>query len=112
KSLCAPAPRGETALARFRLPLAHRMKLHVSHLPRYDYAQSVHFSPHLLYLRPRETPLLRVNSFGFNIAPEAKLVWTRDSHDVLLAWAYFWAPAAAFNIRSEFEVETFDTNPF
>jgi transglutaminase-like putative cysteine protease len=91
---------------------AHHMKLHVSHLTRYDYGQSVHFSPHLLYLRPRETPLLRVNSFGFNIAPEAKLVWTRDSHDVFLAWAYFWAPAAAFNIRSEFEVETFDTNPF
>jgi transglutaminase-like putative cysteine protease len=88
------------------------MKLHVSHLSRYDYAQSVSFSPHMLYLRPRETPLLRVNSFGFNIAPEAKLVWTRDSHDVLLAWAYFWEPAAALNIRSEFEVETFDTNPF
>jgi transglutaminase-like putative cysteine protease len=88
------------------------MKLHVSHLTRYDYGQSVHFSPHLLYLRPRETPLLRVNSFGFNIAPEAKLVWTRDSHDVFLAWAYFWEPAAALNIRSEFEVETFDTNPF
>ncbi len=88
------------------------MKLHVSHLTRYDYAQSVSFSPHMLYLRPRETPLLRVNSFGFNIAPEAKLVWTRDSHDVLLAWAYFWEPAAALNVRSEFEVETFDTNPF
>ncbi|HWZ93632.1 MAG TPA: transglutaminase family protein [Opitutaceae bacterium] len=88
------------------------MKLHVSHLTRYDYGQKVHFSPHLLYLRPRETPLLRVNSFSFNIAPEAKLVWTRDSHDVFLAWAYFWAPAAAFNIRSESEVETFDTNPF
>ncbi len=88
------------------------MKLHVSHLTRYDYAESVSFSPHMLYLRPRETPMLRVNSFGFNIAPEAKLVWTRDSHDVLLAWAYFWEPAAALNVRSEFEVETFDANPF
>ncbi|HTQ29895.1 MAG TPA: transglutaminase family protein [Opitutaceae bacterium] len=88
------------------------MKLHVSHLTRYDYTESVSFSPHLLYLRPRETPMLRVNSFGFNIAPEAKLVWTRDSHDVLLAWAYFWEPAAALNVRSEFEVETFDPNPF
>ena len=88
------------------------MKLHVSHLTRYDYAESASFSPHMLYLRPRETPLLRVNSFGFNITPEAKLVWTRDSHDVLLTWAYFWEPAAALNVRSEFEVETFDANPF
>jgi transglutaminase-like putative cysteine protease len=88
------------------------MKLHVSHLTRYEYGQNVHFLPHLLYLRPRETPHLRVNRFGFNIAPEAKLVWTRDAHDALLAWAYFWEPAAALNIRSEFEAETFDANPF
>jgi len=88
------------------------MKLHVSHLTRYEYERAVTLSPHLLFLRPRETPLLRVNSFGFNISPEAKLVWTRDSHDVLLAWAYFWDNAPALSIRSEFEVETYDTNPF
>lgn len=88
------------------------MKLHVSHLTRYEYDKPVTFSPHLLYLRPRETPLLRVNSFGFNVSPDAKLVWTRDSHDVLLAWAYFWDSAQALSIRSEFEVETYDTNPF
>ncbi len=88
------------------------MKLHVSHLTRYEYDQAVTFSPHLLYLRPRETPLLRVNSFGFNLSPEAKLVWTRDSHDVLLAWAYFWDSSRALSIRSEFEVETSDSNPF
>ncbi len=88
------------------------MKLHVSHLTRYEYERAVTFSPHLLYLRPRETPMLRVNSFGFNLSPEAKLVWTRDSHDVLLAWAYFWDSAQALSIRSEFEVETYDSNPF
>lgn len=88
------------------------MKLHVSHLTRYEYERAITFSPHLLYLRPRETPLLRVNSFGFNLSPEAKLVWTRDSHDVLLAWAYFWDSARALSIRSEFEVETHESNPF
>mgnify|MGYP000033813494 CR=1 FL=1 len=88
------------------------MKIHVSHLTRYEYDRPVTFSPHLLYMRPRETPQLRVNSFGFNISPDAKLNWTRDSHDVLLAWAYFWDNASAISIRSEFDVETLDHNPF
>ncbi|MBL9206648.1 MAG: transglutaminase family protein [Opitutaceae bacterium] len=88
------------------------MKLHVSHFTRYEYDRPVALSPHLLYLRPRETPHLRVNNFGFDISPSAKLTWTRDSHDVLLAWAYFREPASVLSIRSEFDVETYDTNPF
>ena len=35
------------------------MLLRVSHHTRYDYSQAVSFAPHLLYLRPRETPLHR-----------------------------------------------------
>ncbi|HRE04135.1 MAG TPA: transglutaminase family protein [Opitutaceae bacterium] len=88
------------------------MKLHVSHFTRYEYDRPVNLSPHLLYLRPRETPLLRVNDFAFTISPDAKLNWTRDSHDVLLAWVYFREPAALLSIGSEFGVETFDSNPF
>jgi transglutaminase-like putative cysteine protease len=88
------------------------MKIHVSHLSRYEYDREVSFSPHLLYMRPRENPLLRVNSFGFNISPEAKVIWTRDSHDNLLAWAHFWERSPTLSIRSEFVVETFDVNPF
>ncbi|MBP7142729.1 MAG: transglutaminase family protein [Opitutaceae bacterium] len=88
------------------------MKLHVTHLSRYEYERTVTFSPHQLYLRPRETPLLRVNTFGFNISPDAKIVWTRDSNDVLLATAYFWDGARALSIRTDFEVETHDSNPF
>ncbi|MBW8780383.1 MAG: transglutaminase family protein [Verrucomicrobia bacterium] len=88
------------------------MKIHVSHLSRYEYDREVSFSPHLLYMRPRENPLLRVNSFGFNISPEAKVIWTRDSHDNLLAWAHFWERSHTLSIRSEFVVETLDVNPF
>lgn len=88
------------------------MKLHVTHLSRYEYERTVTFSPHQIYLRPRETPLLRVNTFGFNISPDAKIVWTRDCHDVLLATAYFWDGARALSIRTDFDVETHDSNPF
>ena len=88
------------------------MKIHVSHVSRYEYDRDVSFSPHLLYLRPRENPLLRVNSFSFNISPEAKIIWTRDYYDNLLAWAHFWERSSTMSLRAEFEVETLDTNPF
>lgn len=88
------------------------MKLKVSHLTRYEYTREVSYSPHLIYMRPRESAQMRVNQFKFNISPDAKVVWTRDYSDNLLAWAHFWERSPTLSIRSEFEVETFDTNPF
>lgn len=88
------------------------MKLRVSHLTRYEYTQPVSFSPHVLYLRPRETPQLRVNHFRFNVAPNARLFSSRDAHDNSLTWVHFWDRANALNIRTEFEIETLDLNPF
>jgi transglutaminase-like putative cysteine protease len=88
------------------------MLLRISHLTRYDYAQEVGFSPHALYLRPRESPLHRLRSFRCNITPHARLITTLDAHDNTLVWAHFWERAPALNIRTEFEIETLDTNPF
>lgn len=88
------------------------MKLRVSHLTRYEYAQVVSFSPHALYLRPRETPLLRVARFKFNISPNAKVTHAFDAFDNSLNWAHFWDRANALNIRTEFEIETLESNPF
>lgn len=88
------------------------MKFRVTHLTRYQYEQSVTFSPHALYLRPRETPQHRVSRFAFNIAPSFKLTHTRDSYDNTLTWLHLWDRADALSIRSEFEVETLETNPF
>lgn len=88
------------------------MKLKISHVTRYEYERAVSFSPHLIYLRPRDTALLRVDQFHFNISPDAKVLWTRDSQDNLLARVHFWERAANLNIRAELRVETFDTNPF
>lgn len=88
------------------------MKLHVSHLSRYEYDQAVTFSPHVLYLRPRESQSVRVHDFGFILSPDAKLLWSRDSQDVNHAYTYFWDTSRSLSVRSEFTVETFDTNPF
>lgn len=88
------------------------MKLRVSHVTRYDYDHEVSLSPHRFYLRPRETALLRLKSFSLNSSPAAKLISTRDACDNPLTWAYFWDPSPALNVRTEFEIETLDTNPF
>jgi transglutaminase-like putative cysteine protease len=88
------------------------MKLRVTHLTRYEYEQAVAFSPHALYLRPRETPLHRVSRFAYNLAPSFKLTHTRDAYENTLTWAHFWDRSNALSIRSEFEIETLEVNPF
>ena len=88
------------------------MKFRVTHLTRYEYEQVVAFSPHALYLRPRETPLHRTSRFTLNISPSFKLTFTRDAYDNTVGWVHFWDRANALSIRSEFEVETLEINPF
>lgn len=88
------------------------MKLRVSHLSRYEYAQTVAFSPHLLYLQPRETPFLRVSRFASNITPHAKVGQMPDALGNHALIAHFWDRADALSIRTEFEIETLETNPF
>ena len=88
------------------------MKLRVSHLTRYEYDHEVGFSPHVLYLRPREFAQQRLLFHRLSVQPEAKLSHIRDAYDNNFAWAHFWERAACLNIRSEFEVEQTLTNPF
>lgn len=88
------------------------MHLEISHLTRYEYDREVQLHPHLLYLRPRENPLLQVNRFVFNFQPEAKVAWMRDDFDNLPASAQFTASSTTLEIRSECTVTTMDTQPF
>jgi len=88
------------------------MHLQISHLTRYEYDREVQLHPHLLYLRPRENPLLQVNRFAFTFQPEAKVAWMRDDFDNLPASAQFTARASTLVISSEFAVTTTDTPPF
>ena len=88
------------------------MNLEISHLTRYAYDREVQLLPHLLYVRPRENPLLQVNRFTFSFQPEARIDWMRDDFDNLPASAHFSANAATLEIRSECTVTTTDTQPF
>jgi hypothetical protein len=90
------------------------MFLRATHLTRYTYSQPVAFAPHAIYLRPRETPRQRLHSFAITLSPTAKLISTGDANENALDWAYYPPATRAdtLEIRTEFMVETLDTNPF
>lgn len=88
------------------------MHLEIFHLTRYEYDREVQLHPHLLYLRPRENPLLQVNRIIFNFQPEAKVAWMRDDFDNLPASAQFTMRSTTLEIRSECTVTTLDAPPF
>lgn len=88
------------------------MHLKISHLTRYDYDRPVSLRPHLLYLRPRENPLLQVERFAFSFQPAARLNWMRDDFDNLPASVHFTTDSDHLEIRSECVVTTADVTPF
>lgn len=88
------------------------MNLEIKHTTTYRYDRSVHLHPHLLYLRPRETPLLSVVTFAFDIKPSAKLYWMRDDFDNLPASIHFSGESQTLEIQSTCRVATADIPPF
>lgn len=88
------------------------MHLQISHLTRYEYDWNVQLLPHLIFLRPRENPLLKINDFTLTFSPGASLHWMRDDFDNLPASAQFSTNTSTLEIRSECLVTTSDTPPF
>ncbi len=88
------------------------MKFAISHLTRYNYDRAVQFLPHLVYLRPRENPLLQVNRFIFTLFPSATVSWMRDDFDNLPASIRFTGTGRQLDIESSCEVITSDLPPF
>lgn len=88
------------------------MRLEISHVTRYEYDRPVRFNPHLLYLRPRENPLLQVNRFKLAFRPEANISWMRDDFDNLPASVQFFLDSDVLEIRSDSSVTTTDLPPF
>lgn len=64
--------------------------------------------PHILYMRPRENPLLRVSHFAFTLQPSYKIYWMRDDFDNIPASAHFSENSATLEIHSECIVKTSD----
>jgi transglutaminase-like putative cysteine protease len=88
------------------------MRLEISHVTRYAYDREVQLLPHLLYVRPRENPLLHVDRFSFEFQPDARVDWMRDDFDNLPASAHFATPASMLDIRTACTVTTADVPPF
>ena len=88
------------------------MDIEISHLTRFDYDREVQLQLHLLYLRPRESALLKVIDLDFSFTPDAKAHWMRDDFDNLPATLQFSSDASRVEICSECAVRTSDLGPF
>ena len=88
------------------------MRIDILHTTRFEYDREVQPQSHLLYLRPRENPLLQVNHFELVFTPSARVHWMRDDFDNLLASAHFSEGASVVEIRSSCAVTTSDLEPF
>ncbi|WOO42493.1 transglutaminase family protein [Rubellicoccus peritrichatus] len=65
------------------------MRLSVDHRTEYHYEKPVSFGDHHLYLRPRESKTLRVESFQFESEPAGKIRWIHDAFSNVVAVANF-----------------------
>lgn len=88
------------------------MHIDISHTTRFEYDREVQLRSHLLYLRPRENPLLQVDRFELAFTPSARVQWMRDDFDNILASAQFSDRASVLEIRSACTVSTSDLLPF
>lgn len=88
------------------------MHLEISHSTRYDYDRPVQLLPHLLYLRPRENPLLQVNRFDLGLNPVGRLDWMRDDFDNITAGVRFDGRFAALEVRADCAVTTAEIGAF
>jgi transglutaminase-like putative cysteine protease len=89
------------------------MKIAVDHLTEYRYEEPVGFGEHSLYLRPRESQTLRVQSFSLQCRPEGQVRWVRDCFNNVVAVVSFGLAESAllsFHCRMSFDVA--EENPF
>lgn len=89
------------------------MRISVDHQTHYNYDKPVSFGDHYLYLRPRESQTLHVESFKFESSPEGKLRWIRDAFNNIVGVVNFGlneTDKLKFHSKLVFTVE--EENPF
>jgi transglutaminase-like putative cysteine protease len=65
------------------------VKIAVDHLTEYRYERPVGFGEHSLYLRPRDSQTIHVESFGLKTGPAGKVRWVRDCFNNMVAVVSF-----------------------
>ena len=83
-------------------------RIHIHHLTRYHYAETVSLLPHKLHLRPRDGHDIRVQSSKLTISPEFRIHWTRDVYGNSVAVVTFLQPARELSITSDVVVENYE----
>ncbi len=88
------------------------MRIEIVHTTRFDYDRIVKPLDHLLYMRPADTPLLRVHRFHLGFTPSASVQWIRDDFDNLVASARFSSDSSVLEIHATCALTTSDLPPF
>lgn len=89
------------------------VRIAVDHLTEYRYAEPVGFGEHSLFLRPRESQTIHVESFALTCRPEGKVRWVRDCFNNVVAVVRFGlgkSSELAFHCNMDFDVA--EENPF
>jgi transglutaminase-like putative cysteine protease len=85
----------------------------IKHLLSYKYSSTVNLEPHVLYLHPRKSSLLTVNSFSLNINPKPiQISKNLDPEGNIQNILFFKEPTDFLEIEMNAVVETTEFNPF
>lgn len=89
------------------------MRIAVDHLTEYRYAEPVSFGEHSLYVRPRESQTMHVESFELVCHPEGTIRWVRDCFNNVVAVVGFGlAESSLLSFRCRMAFEVLEENPF
>lgn len=85
----------------------------ILHKLHYKYSEPVTLDPHTLYLHPRKSALLSVQSFDLSIDPLAvQISKNLDPEGNIQNILFFKEPTTYLTIRMQTQVETTEFNPF
>jgi len=85
----------------------------IKHLLTYQYSSAVNLEPHVLYLHPRKSSLLTVNSFTLDVNPKpVQISKNLDPEGNIQNILFFKEPTDCLKIEMNAVVETTEFNPF
>ena len=85
----------------------------IKHLLTYHYSTAVNLEPHVLYLHPRKSSLLTINSFTLDVNPKpVQISKNLDPEGNIQNILFFKEPTDFLKIEMNAVVETTEFNPF
>ncbi|MEO0454003.1 MAG: transglutaminase family protein [Verrucomicrobiota bacterium] len=88
------------------------MKLQIEHVTRYEYDQSVTFTPHLLLILPRQDVHIRTLVSDLNVFPHGSLHYGHDHYGNNIARYFSTEESAQLLIQNHLTVESTRSNPY